>query len=114
MESMPSIAAEAVLVRTKKESKETLSEDSRSEDPRNEDTRSESSIMKYSSTEVEGYDFNEGINHRALLQTYLTTGFQATNFGLAIQQIQSMVNYQLIYFYLKTRFGFKSIHRMRN
>ncbi|KAH7642748.1 hypothetical protein DERF_003951 [Dermatophagoides farinae] len=41
---------------------------------------------------VGGYDFNKGINHSALLQTYLTTGFQATNFALAIKQIEAMLN----------------------
>ena len=42
-------------------------------------------------TPVSGYDFNKGINYSALLQTYITTGFQATNFGLAIKQIELMV-----------------------
>nr|XP_046271346.1 deoxyhypusine synthase-like [Scatophagus argus] len=40
---------------------------------------------------VQGYDFNLGVNHRALLQSYINTGFQATNFGLAVQQINSMI-----------------------
>ncbi|XP_073351087.1 deoxyhypusine synthase-like [Pagrus major] len=40
---------------------------------------------------VQGYDFNQGVDHRALLQSYLKTGFQATNFGLAVQQINSMI-----------------------
>ncbi len=75
---MPSIATDAVLMRTKLIASEKQS--------------SHSCIENYSSTEVNGYDFNEGINHSALLQTYLTTGFQATNFGLAIQQIQQMVH----------------------
>lgn len=44
---------------------------------------------------VQGYDFNQGVDHRALLQSYLNTGFQATNFGLAIQQINSMVRWVL-------------------
>uniref|UniRef100_A0A3Q3FIJ2 Deoxyhypusine synthase n=1 Tax=Labrus bergylta TaxID=56723 RepID=A0A3Q3FIJ2_9LABR len=39
---------------------------------------------------VKGYDFNQGVNHKALLQSYLNTGLQATNVGLAIQQINSM------------------------
>jgi deoxyhypusine synthase len=34
---------------------------------------------------VRGYDFNEGINYEKLLDSYLTTGFQATNVGLAIE-----------------------------
>ncbi|GLD75037.1 deoxyhypusine synthase-like protein [Lates japonicus] len=39
---------------------------------------------------VQGYDFNQGVDHRALLQSYLNTGFQATNVGLAIQEINNM------------------------
>lgn len=41
--------------------------------------------------QVSGYDFNQGINYHALLQTYKTTGFQATNFGLAVDEINAMV-----------------------
>ncbi|KAG8007040.1 Deoxyhypusine synthase [Nibea albiflora] len=40
---------------------------------------------------VRGYDFNQGVDYRALLQSYLNTGFQATNFGLAIQEINNMI-----------------------
>jgi len=40
---------------------------------------------------VRGYDFNDGIDYHALLQTYRTTGFQATNFGLAIDEINRML-----------------------
>ncbi|GLD66728.1 deoxyhypusine synthase-like protein [Lates japonicus] len=40
---------------------------------------------------VQGYDFNQGVDHRALLQSYLNTGFQATNVGLAIQEINNMI-----------------------
>ncbi|AWP18802.1 putative deoxyhypusine synthase [Scophthalmus maximus] len=40
---------------------------------------------------VQGYDFNQGVDHRALLQSFLSTGFQATNVGLAILQINSMI-----------------------
>jgi deoxyhypusine synthase len=38
-----------------------------------------------------GYDFNLGVNHHTLLQSYRTSGFQATNFGLAVEQINQMV-----------------------
>ena len=41
--------------------------------------------------EVKGYDFNEGINHHKLLQSFRTSGFQATNFGLAVEEINKMV-----------------------
>ena len=41
--------------------------------------------------QVDGYDFNDGINYDKLLDSYATTGFQATNFGAAITQINKMV-----------------------
>lgn len=50
-----------------------------------------SSIQEFSSTIVDGYDFNKGINYHALLQSFKTTGFQATNFGMAVDQINQMV-----------------------
>jgi len=63
---IPAIAAEAVLVQSEK--------------------------MPKDSVEVKGYDFNNGINHHALLKSYLVSGFQATNFGLAVEQINAMIN----------------------
>lgn len=41
---------------------------------------------------VTGYDFNGGIDYEKLLASYLTTGFQATNFALAVEQINQMVS----------------------
>ncbi len=41
--------------------------------------------------EVKGYDFNEGLDYHKLLQSFYTTGFQATNFGLALEEINKMV-----------------------
>lgn len=40
---------------------------------------------------VSGYDFNNGINYDLILQSYLKSGFQATNFGKAVQEIDKMV-----------------------
>lgn len=40
---------------------------------------------------VKGYNFNQGVDYRALLRSYLTTGLQATNVGVAIQLINTMV-----------------------
>lgn len=40
---------------------------------------------------VKGFDFNDGINYDNLLQSYLHSGFQATNFGQAVQEINKMV-----------------------
>ncbi|KAM3863857.1 deoxyhypusine synthase-like [Diretmus argenteus] len=44
---------------------------------------------------VQGYDFNQGVDHRSLLQSYITMGFQATNMGLAMQQINNMIEKRL-------------------
>ncbi|KOX76699.1 putative deoxyhypusine synthase [Melipona quadrifasciata] len=41
---------------------------------------------------VKGYDWNKGIDYHALLETYKYSGFQASNFGLAVDQIQQMIN----------------------
>ena len=41
--------------------------------------------------EVKGYDFNNGVDYHELLKTFRTSGFQATNFGLAVEQINEMV-----------------------
>ena len=40
---------------------------------------------------VKGYDFNRGIDYHALLQSYRLSGFQATNFGKAVDEINRMV-----------------------
>ncbi|CAG0915075.1 unnamed protein product [Notodromas monacha] len=41
---------------------------------------------------VKGYDFNSGVDYEALLESYRYSGFQATNFGLAVEEIRKMVN----------------------
>ena len=40
---------------------------------------------------VRGYDFSGPLDHHLLLQSFRTTGFQATNFGLAVEEINKMV-----------------------
>lgn len=45
-----------------------------------------------SETVVRGYDFNEGVDYHRLLQAYRHTGFQATNFGLAVEEVQKMIS----------------------
>ncbi len=47
---------------------------------------------KESAVFVSGYDFNEGIDHHKLLQSFRTSGFQATNFGRAVEEINKMVS----------------------
>lgn len=44
---------------------------------------------------IKGYDFNQGVDHKALLQSYLTTGFQASSFALAVQEINKMIEKRL-------------------
>ena len=34
---------------------------------------------------VKGYDFNEGVDYARILESYATTGFQATHFAQAIE-----------------------------
>jgi deoxyhypusine synthase len=39
---------------------------------------------------IKGYDFNQGVDHNALLESFLTSGFQASNFGMAVEEINRM------------------------
>jgi len=41
--------------------------------------------------QIEGYDFNRGVDYQQLLRSMLTTGFQASNLGEAIQVVNQMV-----------------------
>ncbi len=40
---------------------------------------------------VEGYDFNKGLDFPGIMKSFMTTGFQATNFGLAVNEVNRMV-----------------------
>lgn len=40
---------------------------------------------------VAGYEWDNGINYDQLLGSYLQSGFQATNFGKAVDEINKMV-----------------------
>uniref|UniRef100_A0A3Q2PN80 deoxyhypusine synthase n=1 Tax=Fundulus heteroclitus TaxID=8078 RepID=A0A3Q2PN80_FUNHE len=44
---------------------------------------------------IRGYDFNQGVDLRAVLNSYLTTGFQASSLALAIQEINRMIEKRL-------------------
>jgi len=67
MSTEPAVAKDAVLKRS-----EALAEDT---------------------PQVRGYDFNEGVDYSRLFESYVNTGFQATNLGLAIREINRMVCY---------------------
>nr|XP_023666538.1 deoxyhypusine synthase [Paramormyrops kingsleyae] len=51
----------------------------------------ESSPLPEDLPQIKGYDFNQGVDHKALLQSYLTTGFQASSFAQAVQEINKMI-----------------------
>lgn len=44
---------------------------------------------------IKGYDFNQGVDLEAVLKSYFTTGFQASSFGMAIQEINHMIEKRL-------------------
>lgn len=41
---------------------------------------------------VLGYEWNGGINYHEIFKSYKRSGFQATNFGLAVEEIQKMID----------------------
>jgi len=53
----------------------------------------QSAELPLDTPKIRGYDFNKGVDYRALLQSYITTGFQASNMGLAINEINRMVRW---------------------
>lgn len=44
---------------------------------------------------IKGYDFNQGVDYPALMKSYVTTGFQGSSLGLAIQEINHMIEKRL-------------------
>jgi deoxyhypusine synthase len=53
------------------------------------------SSEKIEGEKVQGYDFNQGVDFSNLLAAFKTTGFQATNMALAIEEINRMRNWRL-------------------
>eukprot|EP00960_Hanusia_phi_P035960 752055-Hanusia_phi.AAC.2 len=51
--------------------------------------------MPADSVKVRGYDFNEGVDYDRLLGSFVSSGFQATNFGLAVDEINKMRSWRL-------------------
>ncbi|KAG8367285.1 hypothetical protein BUALT_Bualt16G0056500 [Buddleja alternifolia] len=45
--------------------------------------------------EIEGYDFNKGVNYQELIKSMAFTGFQASNLGDAIQLVNEMLDWRL-------------------
>eukprot|EP00750_Incisomonas_marina_P028082 INCI638.1.p1 GENE.INCI638.1~~INCI638.1.p1 ORF type:complete len:441 (-),score=100.69 INCI638.1:728-2050(-) len=55
----------------------------------------ESEDMPEGSQICSGYDFNAGVNYDALFGSLATHGFQATNLGLAINEVNRMLKWRL-------------------
>ncbi|KAI9192348.1 hypothetical protein LWI28_021516 [Acer negundo] len=55
----------------------------------------ESESLEGRCVKIEGYDFNQGVNYSLLFKSMLSTGFQASNFGDAIQVVNEMLDWRL-------------------
>ncbi|XVF84097.1 hypothetical protein PTKIN_Ptkin16aG0547400 [Pterospermum kingtungense] len=55
----------------------------------------ESDSLEGKCTKIEGYDFNQGINYSKLLKSMLSTGFQASNLGEAMEIVNEMLDWRL-------------------
>nr|CEO86979.2 deoxyhypusine synthase [Crotalaria spectabilis] len=55
----------------------------------------ESENLEGKCAQIEGYDFNAGVDYHHLLNSMLTTGFQASNLGDAIHVINQMLDWRL-------------------
>lgn len=55
----------------------------------------ESETLEGKLVKIEGYDFNQGINYSQLLNSMVSTGFQATNLGEAIAVVNNMLDWSL-------------------
>lgn len=53
-------------------------------------TRSER--MPVGTSIVKGYDWSQGVDYDEILKSYKHSGFQATNFGLAVDEINRMID----------------------
>lgn len=59
----------------------------------------ESECLEDKCLKIEGYDFNRGVDYSQLLKSMVSTGFQASNFGDAIEVVKQMVS-SLLFGYL--------------
>ncbi|KAJ9676744.1 hypothetical protein PVL29_021985 [Vitis rotundifolia] len=55
----------------------------------------ESNSLEGACTKIEGYDFNAGVDYSQLLKSMVSTGFQASNLGDAIQVVNQMLDWRL-------------------
>ncbi|MBA0749859.1 hypothetical protein Gogos_003737 [Gossypium gossypioides] len=55
----------------------------------------DSDSLEGTCTRIEGYDFNQGVNYSRLLKSMFSTGFQASNFGEAVEIVNEMLDWRL-------------------
>ncbi|KAI3422894.1 uncharacterized protein J3R85_011636 [Psidium guajava] len=55
----------------------------------------ESETLEGKCIEIEGYDFNRGVDYNQLLRSMVSTGFQASNLGDAIEVVNQMLDWRL-------------------
>ncbi|PIA36058.1 hypothetical protein AQUCO_03400158v1 [Aquilegia coerulea] len=55
----------------------------------------ESEILEGKCKKIEGYDFNKGVNYSELMKSMVSTGFQASNLGEAIEVVNQMLDWRL-------------------
>ncbi|XP_044760034.1 probable deoxyhypusine synthase [Coccinella septempunctata] len=60
-------------------------------DPLQEAVLKKTSDKTFLQEQVNGYDWNKGLDYSKILDSYLHSGFQATNFGKAVQEINRMI-----------------------
>ncbi|XP_021770805.1 deoxyhypusine synthase-like [Chenopodium quinoa] len=56
----------------------------------------ESETLEGKCIKIEGYDFNQGVNYPKLLKSFVSTGFQASNLGDAIDVVNQMLDWRLV------------------
>lgn len=75
----------------------------------------ESGAVPEDMPQIRGYDFNKGVDYKALLQSYSTTGFQASSFAMAVQEINKMVSLNSFFFFhllVTASFIFSSLNHL--
>lgn len=65
-----------------------------------------SSKLPDDTPQVRGYDWNNGIDYEKLLTSYVHSGFQATNFGNAVNEINKMVRNAMAYRVMNSNWQF--------
>ncbi|XP_076959304.1 deoxyhypusine synthase-like [Bidens hawaiensis] len=55
----------------------------------------ESESLEGACAKINGYNFNQGVNYSQIIKSLVSTGFQASNLGDAIETVNQMLNWRL-------------------